>query len=136
ADLGRQYWVRGVLGARQDRPCGLRITVSVTTRQEGLPTGAATPAASLFTGEGVERDREPILVRLLARLEHHYDLWREGGLDAIYVDLGSRDFLRGRRVDVNGLSGTAVMIDRQGRLEIEVDGEHRTIESGEVTYER
>ena len=53
-----------------------------------------------------------------------------------YVDLGSRDSLRGRRVALNGASGTAVKIDRQGRLEIDFDGGgRRTIESGEVTYE-
>ena len=61
---------------------------------------------------------------------------RAGGLDAVYIDLGSRDFLRGRRVSVDGVAGTAMQIDRQGRLEVEVDGEHRTVESGEVTYER
>ncbi len=94
------------------------------------------PAASLRTTDGVERERAPLLARVLARLEQHYDLWREGGLDAIYIDLGSRDFLRGRRIAVDGLAGTAVQIDREGRLEIDVGGDHRTIESGEVTYER
>ena len=128
--------VAGILAEARDGAVVLGIGVNVNQRREELPPDATTPAASLFTVDGVERAREPILVRLLARLEHHYDLWREGGLDAIYVDLGSRDFLRGRRVDVNGVAGTAVMIDRQGRLEIEVSGEHRTIESGEVTYER
>jgi biotin-(acetyl-CoA carboxylase) ligase len=111
--------------------------VNVNQRREELPAEAAVPAASLLTVDGVERAREPILARILARLEHHYDLWREGGLDALYADLGSRDFLRGRRVAVNGSGGTAVKIDRQGRLEIDFDGGgRRTIESGEVTYER
>ena len=60
-----------------------------------------------------------------------------GGLDAVYEGLGPRDFLRGRRVTVNGTAGTAVMIDREGRLEIAVGhGEVRAVESGEVLYER
>ena len=40
----------------------------------------------------------PILADLLLELEQRYDAWRDGGLDAIYDDLGARDFLRGRRV--------------------------------------
>ena len=51
--------------------------------------------------------------------------------------LGPRDFLRGRRVSVDGASGVAVGIDRAGRLGLELEGEgHRTIESGEVSYEQ
>ena len=128
--------VAGILAEARDGAVVLGIGVNVNQRREELPPDVKTPAASLFTTDGVERAREPILARILARLEHHYDLWRAGGLDAIYVDLGSRDFLRGRRVAVDGVVGTALMIDRLGRLEIEVDGERRTIESGEVTYER
>jgi biotin-(acetyl-CoA carboxylase) ligase len=92
---------------------------------------------SLRTIDGVPRERAPILAFLLARLEWHYDRWRTGGLDAVYDDLGSRDFLRGRKVAVDGIAGRAIMIDREGRLEVEADGgERHVIESGEVAYER
>jgi BirA family biotin operon repressor/biotin-[acetyl-CoA-carboxylase] ligase len=128
--------VAGILAEARGGAIVLGIGVNVNQRRDELPPDATTPAASLLTIDGVERERAPILTRILARLEHHYDLWREGGIDAIYVDLGSRDFLRGRRVSVNGVGGTAVKIDRQGRLEIDVGGEHRAVESGEVTYER
>lgn len=128
--------VAGILAEARGDAVVLGIGLNVNQRREELPPDATTPAASLRTIDGVEREREPILARILARLEHHYDLWREGGIDAIYVDLGSRDFLRGRRVSVDGLGGTAVKIDRLGRLELEVDGEHHAVESGEVTYDR
>jgi BirA family biotin operon repressor/biotin-[acetyl-CoA-carboxylase] ligase len=128
--------VAGILAEARGEVVVLGIGVNVNQLRDELPPDAPTSAASLRTIDGVERDRAPILAQILARLEHHYDLWREGGLDAIYVDLGSRDFLRGRRVSVDGLSGTAVKIDRLGRLELEAGGEHRTVESGEVTYER
>jgi biotin-(acetyl-CoA carboxylase) ligase len=36
---------------------------------------------------------------------------------------------------VDGIGGTAVRIDRDGRLLIDVSGEERAVESGEVTYE-
>jgi BirA family biotin operon repressor/biotin-[acetyl-CoA-carboxylase] ligase len=128
--------VAGVLAEKRGDAVVLGIGVNVNQTRDELPQAATVTAASLFTVDGNERDRAPIFADLLARLEHHYDAWRSGGLDAVYVDLGSRDFLRGRRVAVDGLAGTAVQIDRQGRLEVDVDGEHRTIESGEVTYER
>ena len=128
--------VAGVLAEKRGDAVVVGIGVNVNQTREELPPEAPAPPASLFTVDSVERDRVPILADVLARLEHHYDAWRSGGLDAVYIDLGSRDFLRGRRVAVDGVAGTAVQIDRQGRLEVEVDGEHRTVESGEVTYER
>ena len=78
--------------------------------------------------DGVERDRAPLLADLLARLELHYDAWTSGGLDAVFDGIGSRDFLRGRRVRVEGTEGVAGGLDRAGRLL--VDG--RPVESGEV----
>jgi BirA family transcriptional regulator, biotin operon repressor / biotin---[acetyl-CoA-carboxylase] ligase len=127
--------VAGILAEARGDAVVLGIGLNVNQRRDELPPEARARAASLLTIDGVERDREPLLARILARLEHHYDLWRDGGLDAIYEDLGSRDFLRGRRVSVDGLGGTAARIDRDGRLVIEADGEERVVESGEVTYE-
>jgi BirA family transcriptional regulator, biotin operon repressor / biotin---[acetyl-CoA-carboxylase] ligase len=127
--------VAGILAEARGDAIVLGIGVNVNQARGELPADVRPPAASLFTTDGVERAREPILARILARLEHHYDLWRDGGLDAIYVDLGSRDFLRGRRVSVDGVSGTAARIDRDGRLVIDVGGAERSIESGEVTYD-
>jgi BirA family biotin operon repressor/biotin-[acetyl-CoA-carboxylase] ligase len=92
--------------------------------------------ASLLTIDGRRRERAPLIADLLLRLEQAYDAWSEGGLDAIYAGLGARDFLRGRKVSVDGETGIAVAVDRTGRLVIDVGGEQRTVESGSVTYER
>ena len=74
---------------------------------------------------------------MLEDIETRYTAWRSGGLDAVYDGLGPRDFLRGRPVTVDGVSGVVSMIDRSGRLEIAVGhGEVVTVESGEVSYER
>jgi BirA family biotin operon repressor/biotin-[acetyl-CoA-carboxylase] ligase len=124
--------VAGVLAEAREGVVVLGIGINVNQTREQLPEGAA----SLRTTDGVVRDREPILADLLERLEAQYDAWREGGLDALYDTLGARDFLRGRRVSVNGTSGVAVRIDREGRLEVDVGGEHKLVESGELTYER
>ena len=128
--------VAGVLAEARGGTVVVGIGVNVNQSRDDLPRDTRMPVASLLTIDGVARDRAPLLADLLARLERHYDLWREHGLDGIYDDLGARDFLRGRRVQVDGASGYAVAIDREGRLEVDVDGERRLVESGEVTYER
>jgi biotin-(acetyl-CoA carboxylase) ligase len=105
----------------------------VNQTQDELPPNAG----SLRTLTGRASDREPLLAMLLEELRGRYSAWRAGGLDAVYDGLGPRDFLRGRQVTVNGTSGVAAMIDREGRLEIAVGhGEVVTVESGEVVYER
>ena len=76
---------------------------------------------------------------LLSRLERTYDTWCHGGLSDLYGDVGARDFLRGRRITVDGEPATALQILRDGRLEVQAPNGHgRTwvVESGEVLFER
>ncbi len=129
--------VAGVLAEAREGAVVLGIGINVNQTRDQLPAEARQPAASLRTIYGRTHDRAAILADLLERLERLYAAWLEGGLDAVYADLGARDFLRGRHVSVNGTSGVAVKIDRAGRLEIAVaDGEVVTVDSGEVVYER
>ena len=130
-----RYKVAGVLAEARDGAVVLGIGVNVNQTRDDLPPDARVPAGSLRTVDGVRRDRAELLAELLARLEEAYGRWREGGIDALYDLLGPRDFLRGRRVSVDGASGVATGIDRSGRLELEMDGGgHRVLESGEVSY--
>ena len=128
--------VAGVVAEAQGETVVLGIGVNVNQTREELPADARVPAASLLTVDGVRRDRAPILATLLDRLELHYRRWCDEGIDGIYDFLGARDFLRGRKVSLDGAAGSAIGIDRQGRLEIETDTGRRAVESGEVTYER
>jgi biotin-(acetyl-CoA carboxylase) ligase len=112
------------------------VGLNVNQTRDQLPSDANVQPASLLTTDGTRRERAPILADLLARLEQAYDGWREGGLDALYDGLGARDFLRGRRVVVDGEVGRGVAVDRSGRLEVEIAGERRLVESGEVLFER
>ena len=73
---------------------------------------------------------------ILERLERNYDAWIERGLNGVYDSLGSRDFLRGRRITVDGEGGVGVNIDRDGRFLVDVGGEQRAVESGEILFER
>ena len=129
--------VAGVLAEARDGIVVLGIGLNVNQRREELPEDAIVAPASLFTIDAVRRARAPLVADLVAELERAYKLWAAGGIDALYEELGPRDFLRNRRVYVDGEAGYAVAIDRSGRLEIDMEGgERRLVESGEVRYER
>jgi BirA family biotin operon repressor/biotin-[acetyl-CoA-carboxylase] ligase len=128
----RRAKVAGILAEARDGAVVLGIGVNVNQTREQLPPRAG----SLLTATGREYDRAEVLDSVLDALELRYAQWLAGGLDAVYEGLGPRDFLRGRRVSVDGTHGTAVKIDRAGRLEIATGhGEVETVESGVVDYE-
>ena len=127
--------VAGILSELSDGTVVVGIGINVNQTRDELPD-APTPPGSLFTLTGTRHDRAALLGSLLFRLERIYDGWRHGGLADLYGELGARDFLRGRRVTVDGEPATALQILRDGRLEVETAaGEVRAIESGEVRYE-
>ena len=128
--------VAGVLAEAAEGAVVLGIGMNVNQTREELPGDTGVPPGSLYTSDGVRRERAPLLIDLLRSLESEYDQWVEGGLEALYDTLGARDFLRGRRVFVDGQAGIGIGIDRRGRLEVELNGERHTVESGEVLYER
>jgi BirA family biotin operon repressor/biotin-[acetyl-CoA-carboxylase] ligase len=128
--------VAGLLAETAGEAVVLGIGLNVNQTREQLPADAKVQAASLLTTDGTYRERAPILADLLARLEEAYDRWCAGGLDALYDGLGARDFLRGRRVYVDGEPGLGIAVDRSGRLEVEIAGARRLVESGEVLFER
>lgn len=128
--------VAGGLAERKDGTVVLGIGINVNQRPAELPAGTKAPAGSLRSVTGREHDRAALLVDLLLELERRYEAWRDGGLDAVYDDLGARDFLRGRRVTVDGVEGTAQMITREGLLAVSTESGPLLVESGEVVYER
>jgi BirA family biotin operon repressor/biotin-[acetyl-CoA-carboxylase] ligase len=133
----RRSKVAGCLAEARDGAVVLGIGINVNQTRDELPPTTGSPPGSLLTTTGREWPRAALLAMLLADFERCYTAWLADGLDAVYPVLGARDFLRGRQVSVNGTSGVAVKIDREGRLEIAVGhGEVRTVESGEVSYER
>jgi BirA family transcriptional regulator, biotin operon repressor / biotin---[acetyl-CoA-carboxylase] ligase len=125
--------VAGILAELRGTEVVVGIGLNVNQRRSQLPPDARTLAASLRTVTGHEHDRGEVLDALLERLDENYGRWRDGGLDAVYGELGARDFLRGRRVRHDGAEATAVLVDREGRLVLELaGGERRAIASGEV----
>ena len=128
--------VAGVLAELRDGVVVLGIGLNVNQTREQLPAETKTAAASLRTIDGRERDREEVLEVLLGRLSAAYETWRKGGLQGLYDDLGSRDFLRGRRVAVDGTSGVGDGIERDGRLAVATPSGRVLVASGEVSFER
>ena len=128
--------VAGVLAESKDAVVVLGIGINVNQRPGELPSETKVSPGSLYSLTGREYDRGHLLADLLLELEHRYDAWREGGLESLYQDLGARDFLRGRRVTVDGTAGTAQMITRDGRLAVATVSGVIEVESGEVSFER
>lgn len=129
--------VGGVIAEAQGSAVVLGIGINVNQAREELPLDAPTEPGSLRTVTGQAHDVAALLGSLLYRLERLYDTWRHGGLTDVYAELGSRNFLFGRRVRVDGKPGVAEAIERDGRLTVRLDdGTHLHVESGEVLAER
>jgi BirA family biotin operon repressor/biotin-[acetyl-CoA-carboxylase] ligase len=128
--------VAGGIAELKDGSVVLGIGVNVNQTPDQLPAGTKAQAGSLRSVTGRTYERAPILADLLHELELRYDAWGDGGIDALYEDLGARDFLRGRRVTVDGVAGTAQMIGRDGRLVVSTESGPVVVESGEVLFER
>jgi len=130
--------VAGILAELKGDAVVLGIGVNVNQTREQLPPETETKVApgSLRTIDGRVRDREEVLETLLGRLDRAYREWRTDGLEGLYDDIGSRDFLRGRRVTVDGAQGTADRIERDGRLAVATASGRLLVTSGEVLFER
>jgi BirA family biotin operon repressor/biotin-[acetyl-CoA-carboxylase] ligase len=129
--------VAGILAEMRGDAVVLGIGINVNQTREQLPADARIAAGSLRSLMGHEYDREPVLASLLERLDHRYQAWRNGGLDAVFGEIGSRNFLFARTIRVGDVAGIGGSIQRDGRLEIVTshDG-HVLVESGEVEFER
>ena len=129
--------VAGVIAEAREGTVVLGIGINVTQARDELPPGTSTDAGSLRTITGRAHDVAALAGSLLYRLERLYDTWRHGGLRDVYAELGSRNFLFGRRVAVDGRPGVAAAIGHDGRLEVHLDGgETLHVESGDVAVVR
>jgi BirA family biotin operon repressor/biotin-[acetyl-CoA-carboxylase] ligase len=128
--------VAGILAEASGGRVVVGIGVNVNQERSQLPDDTKVAPGSLYTSDGVRRERAPLLASIVEHAERGYRAWLERGLDGVYDSLGSRDFLRGRRVTVDGSNGVGVKIDRDGRFLVDVGGEVRGVESGEILYER
>ena len=108
---------RGRLGRQWTAPPGTAITASVLLCP---PAGAPVQQLSLVAGLAVAETVEAAL-DLSAQIKWPNDVMVDrrkiaGILAEARDGIGSRDFLRGRRVSVDGRDGVAGGLDREGRL--------------------
>jgi BirA family biotin operon repressor/biotin-[acetyl-CoA-carboxylase] ligase len=124
--------VSGGIAEALDGAVVVGIGLNVNQEAGGLPARTKLPAGSLRTFSGREHERAPILAELLLELERLYDGWCVAGIGPIAAELGARDYLRGRRVRVDGASGVAAGITARGLLEVTTAAGPLLVESGEV----
>src|SRR5262249_22274662 len=79
--------VAGVLAEARDAAVVLGIGINVNQTRAELPLDSPTEPASLRTVTGSRHDVAELLGLLLFQLEQLYDMWRDGGLPGIYVEL-------------------------------------------------
>jgi len=129
--LLRDHKVAGILaeGRPQDGWIVLGVGLNVAVRPDELPPEVRNTAATMgLTPSAVE----PTLARLLERLEH----WLGAGEGEVLDAWRARDALVGRAVAWAGGAGTAVGVDGDGRLVVELaDGGRRELHAGEVHLE-
>lgn len=95
--------------------------------------GAATSLSLLGAGD---LSREAVLVSVLAEVDRAVRTLQTGGRAALVPELVRYDVLRGRRVNVEGVSGRAEGIDMNGRLLVRDSlGHQHALVSGHVIVE-
>jgi BirA family biotin operon repressor/biotin-[acetyl-CoA-carboxylase] ligase len=125
--------VAGILLEASDAAVVCGIGINVNQEERDLPSVTRTPATSLRIVVGRPFDRGIVLASVLVELERRYAEWVDGGLACLADEVEQRNSLRGQRVRVAGLTGTAGAIAPDGRLTIVLDnGESMLVGSGEV----
>ncbi len=133
--LVRRKKICGVLVESQVRGGGLVaavVGVGLNVRCRDFPAELAAHATSLALLDASELDREPLLVELLAAIEHYLS-GLETAPAAMIEELRRHDALLGCPVDVDGTIGVGCGIDPDGRLLVTDDqGKRHSLASGHV----
>ncbi len=105
----------------------------------GSPRGEAIPhAGSLAEVCPITPSRAAVTARILERFEEYYDLWAQGGAQAIRPQYEDMCITLSRRVRVIGLNetfeGTARALTEDGSLLVVTEaGEERIVRAGDVS---
>jgi len=130
----------GILAQTADDAVVIGIGLNVSTQADELPVPTAS---SLAIAGATEADRSALLISIAKEVDHWLDHWIEtdGDADAagIAAAYSQRCITLGRSVAVSTidgrtLSGEAVGIDADGRLEVLVGGGLEVIGAGDVEH--
>lgn len=134
--------IAGILAQTAAPACVIGCGLNVTTTADELPTEQASSLGLCGAGN---LDRTDVLVAVLDRLDGWLQRWYEvrgdaeaAGLLAAYraacATLGQDVLVRG--IDGGVLRGTAVDIDRDGRLRVDTSTGQRVVGAGDVEHVR
>lgn len=109
------------------------VGVGINVAMRELPEEIRGIATSLALLGAADLDREALLVELLDALARRVSAYERAGLEPMLEELRRHDALLGTRVHIEGVSGVARGIDRDGALLVEDDsGARHRILSGTV----
>lgn len=116
---------------------GIGVNVTLTADEVGESVGKST-AASLLELGATSTDRDALLARLLIDLGERLDQWRTGD-PRLATDWRARSVTLGRQVRAmlpgdRDVTGTAVDIDDEGRLQIEAADGIVTVAAGDIIH--
>jgi BirA family biotin operon repressor/biotin-[acetyl-CoA-carboxylase] ligase len=112
---------------------GVVVGVGVNCAQTEFPPELASLATSLTLLSARDASREQLLVDVLAAFEQELLRLHERGLSGMAEALRAHDALHGKRLRIEGKSGTGAGIDETGRLRLDLDdGGRALIASGHV----
>jgi BirA family transcriptional regulator, biotin operon repressor / biotin---[acetyl-CoA-carboxylase] ligase len=98
------------------------IGVGLNLRTKHFPDELAVTATSIAALGGDVPEREQLLVEVLVELARYLQRVERAGPSALASELERYDALNGRRVDIDGVIGTARGLDPKGRLIVVDDG--------------
>lgn len=143
----RERKLAGVLAesrTRADRVEAVVLGIGVNLSIEGSAAPEEIARRAVGLAEAAPDPIEPhvLLARILARLERYYDaLWTDAGPGEIVTLAEKRSSIVGREVvvtfpDGSKQEGRAIRIAHDGSLELDLQGERRSVRSGEITTVR
>ncbi|NIW23472.1 MAG: biotin--[acetyl-CoA-carboxylase] ligase [Gammaproteobacteria bacterium] len=126
------------LAAEGHGPChavvGVGINVSATPKLTGTPNAWAGGAVDLATAMGAQPpSRNALAHALIEALAGLLQSYADDGFSGYHAELAEADFLQGRRVDADGVVGTAIGIGADGMLLVETNAGVSKILAGDVS---
>jgi BirA family biotin operon repressor/biotin-[acetyl-CoA-carboxylase] ligase len=118
----------------------LGIGININTIKKELPSSLRSKATSLGIEAGKEFDKVGILKLLLYELEKSYNSFCKYGLRFIGPELTKKSVVLGRMLDFKlgrkKITGTAINLDENGALRVEVGRDVQTLSAGEVSLRK
>jgi len=114
------------------------IGLNVNMSPDDMDSQIKATATSLFMETKKTYERPRVCGILLSNLERYYDLFKKEGARAICDIWEERAGIRGKHLTINQMgeifAGTAMGIDRDGAILLEIDGTTKKILAGDVNF--